>query len=205
MSGTEAGWYPDPTSPHIERRWDGTQWTPETRPAVPPSGQPRVAGNTNAQDPSARIVLSWAVIVGGALLAIGTLMAWLTASDALLNVSRNAFQLGPHEGLTADGPIVLVLGLVLTGIGISRLTRSSMPRFVQRSPVVAALGACIVMGLEYPSVHNWVSQVSSSTVLASIGVGYWICCLGAIVALLAGLRLLHDERAEKAESKLLLD
>lgn len=25
------GWFPDPTSPGRERRWDGTQWTDETR------------------------------------------------------------------------------------------------------------------------------------------------------------------------------
>jgi hypothetical protein len=27
-----AGWYLDPTNPRLERYWDGSAWTPETRP-----------------------------------------------------------------------------------------------------------------------------------------------------------------------------
>lgn len=28
-----AGWYLDPSNPRLERFWDGTTWTPETRPS----------------------------------------------------------------------------------------------------------------------------------------------------------------------------
>jgi hypothetical protein len=31
--GVEAGWYPEPGNPGIERWWDGAQWTPRTRDA----------------------------------------------------------------------------------------------------------------------------------------------------------------------------
>jgi hypothetical protein len=32
MTHPPAGWYPDPTNPEQERRWDGEQWTEERRP-----------------------------------------------------------------------------------------------------------------------------------------------------------------------------
>lgn len=31
------GWYQDPDRAHLERRWDGSQWTDQTRPRVQPS------------------------------------------------------------------------------------------------------------------------------------------------------------------------
>jgi RNA polymerase subunit RPABC4/transcription elongation factor Spt4 len=132
------------------------------------------------------------------MLALGSLLAWMTATTGLGSINRNAFQLGAGESLSIDGPVVLVLGLVLVGIGIARLTRTAMPPFVQNSPVVAALVAAVFLGLDYSSIHDWVTKVtSSSSVLASVGIGYWLCCVGALVALGGGLGLARSGRAEK--------
>ena len=56
------------------------------------------------------------------------------SSHGFISISRNAFQMGTSERMTADGPIVLVVGLILIGIGVARLTNTAIPRFVQRSP-----------------------------------------------------------------------
>jgi len=53
MSGTDgpvAGWYPDPTTPGIERWWDGSAWGPQTRSVssptlAPPPPGPSVLGS----------------------------------------------------------------------------------------------------------------------------------------------------------------
>jgi FtsH-binding integral membrane protein len=117
---------------------------------------------------------------------LGTLLAWMTATTGLGGVSRNAFQLGNGESLTVDGPIAFVLGLILVGIAIARLTGSAMPRYLQRSPVVVALGAFLLLALEFVSLHDWVKRRTSSVVIASIGVGFWVCCAGSLVALFGG-------------------
>jgi hypothetical protein len=133
MSPTDPGWYPDPSDPSLQRYFNGTEWTDlPTPPPVgtvtqtsPPSNK---GGPTFEDDP--RTVLCWTVVAAGALVAIGSLLAWMTASAGIISISRNAFQMGDHESMTADGPIVMVLGLILIGIGIARLTNTSMPRFI---------------------------------------------------------------------------
>jgi len=121
------------------------------------------------------------------MVAGGTLLAWLTATTGILSIGRNAFQLGANQSLTFDGPVVLLLGLVIMAMGVARLTNTAMPRFVQSSPLVAGLAAAVVLGLEYSSLHDWVNQVSGAYATASIGTGYWICCAGALITVFAGL------------------
>jgi len=156
MTIHEPGWYPDPSNPSIQRYFNGTEWT--DLPAPPPMA----AGSSNAvpssQAPSqivggdSRTVLCWAVVAGGALLSIGTLFAWMTASAGIISVSRNAFQMGAHESVTADGPIVLILGLIILGIGITRLTNTSSAR--RSSPAWAPRSFSATTTTRYSSGRN---------------------------------------------------
>jgi hypothetical protein len=156
--------------------------TPTLSSAVAPSPENDVEG-----DP--RTVLCWAVVAGGALLSLGTLFAWMTASVGIISISRNAFQMGAHESLTADGPIVLVLGLIVLGIGISRLTNTAMPHLVQRSPIIAGLGAAVVLGYDYHSIQHWAQSINGTYSLASVGPGFWVCCVGDALTIVAGIAL----------------
>lgn len=199
-----AGWYADPTSQLQLRYWDGTNWTEDIRPLPAPNGDPLSSPGDDspatsdvsyvAPLPNSRTVLSWAILGGGVMIAAGTLFAWLTATTALISVSRDAFQLGANESLTADGPIVLVLGLMTMAIGIASITDSAMPRFSQKYALILGLAAAVYLGIEYRSVHNWVNQVSSSYATASIGTGYWICCIGALITMIAGASILRSPR-----------
>ena len=201
MTIHEPGWYPDPNDPSIQRYFNGTEWT--NLPAPPPisstpSGtapSPPPSAQTIERDP--RTVLCWAVVAGGALLSIGTLFAWMTASAGIISVSRNAFQMGAHESLTADGPIVLVLGLIILGIGITRLTNTAMPSLVQRSPIIAGLGAAAVLGYDYHSIQQWAQSINSTYSLASVGPGFWVCCVGDALAIVAGIALRRSARQAK--------
>lgn len=46
MDSVPEGWYPDPERPDLERRWDGIDWTQETRPSVGASGPSPAASPT---------------------------------------------------------------------------------------------------------------------------------------------------------------
>ena len=194
------GWYPDPSDPSMQRYFNGTEWT--DLPAPPPtdramSAKPQIGDTDPAVMEDSRTVLSWTVVAGGALVALGSLLAWMTATAGIFSISRNAFQLGDHESMTVDGPIVMVLGLLLIGIGVARLTNTSMPRFVQKSPIIVGLGVALVLGYDYQSIHQWALSLNSSGALGSVGTGYWVCCVGDALAILAGIGLLSSERKAK--------
>ena len=195
-----AGWYADPTNQLQLRYWDGATWTEEVRPLPAPNGNPLSSAvkslepetTTPDQSTSSRALFGWAILVGGLMTAGGTLLAWLTATSGLISVSRDAFQLGANESLTADGPIILVLGLATMAFGVASITNSELPGFLRKYAMVFSLAAAIVLGLEYGSLHNWVKQVGGTYSTASIGTGYWVCCIGALVAMFAGATVLHN-------------
>jgi hypothetical protein len=201
MTIHDPGWYPDPSDPSIKRYFNGNEWTdlpPPPPMASRPSGPiPSSPIPAQAIEGDSRTALCWAVIAGGALLAIGTLLAWMTASAGIISVSRTAFQLGAHESMTADGPIVLVLGLIIVGIGVTRLTNTSMPRVVQRSPIIAGLGAAVVLGYDYHSIQQLAQSINSAYSVASVGPGFWVCCVGDGIAIVAGVALRRSAHQAK--------
>lgn len=167
-------------------------------PAATTAPPPPVMGSSVSDAPtfeeSPRVVLCWTVVVSGVLVAVGTLLAWMTATTGFISILRNAFQMGDHESMTMDGPIVLVLGLILIGIGVARLTNTAMPRFVQRSPIIVGLGIGVVLGIDYQSIHQWAQSVNSGVAIASVGTGFWGCCVGDVLAIVAGIGLMSSER-----------
>src|SRR5476651_488721 len=105
MANSKPGWYPDPNEPTLQRYFDGSEWT--DLPAPPPVGtatqkSPLViaTGPTFEEDP--RTVLCWTVAAAGTLVAIGSLLSWMTASVGIVSISRNAFQMGNHESTSVD-------------------------------------------------------------------------------------------------------
>jgi hypothetical protein len=195
MAIHEPGWYPDPNNSLVRRYFNGTEWT--DLPEPPPIATTVSSSSPSSPSPSPtqpvagdpRTALGWAVVGGGALLSIGTLLAWMTASLGIISVSRNAFQMGSHDSMTADGPIVLVLGLIILAIGVTRLTNTSMPSYLQRSPIIAGLGAAVVLGFDYHSIQQWAQSINSTYSLASVGAGFWVCCVGDAIAIVAGFGL----------------
>jgi hypothetical protein len=114
---------------------------------------------------------AWLAIVGGFVAGIGTLLPWMTFTG-FAGLNRNAFQLGANLSTTADGPVLLILAIVTVVNGITRLARSSMPRFIQRSTLVTGVVMLIWVALEYSGLHSFVTQHSTSAILGSVGYGY---------------------------------
>jgi hypothetical protein len=159
---------------------DGRWYPPVDRrppPPLPPPPDPTYGDTTPAG--------AWLAIAGGAMAAIGSLLPW----EQIGTFARNGFQLGAHDSVTFDGPACLILGIVTIVIGITRLTNSAMPRFIQRSTIVTGVLVGLVLAGDYSSIHHSVNQITASGEIASIGYGYWVCGVGAVVAVAGGIVL----------------
>jgi hypothetical protein len=126
-------------------------------------------------------------------------MPWVTATALGISISRDGFQLGDRDALSFDGPVLLLLGIVTIVIGVSRLTKTAVPRFLQRSSIVTGVAAALVLVNRYPGIHDLVNQVNSSDDLASIGYGFWVCAAGALAAFIGGLVLRSANRQATTE------
>jgi hypothetical protein len=168
--------------PGYWRSGDGRLYplAPGTMPHTPAAAPRTHAGSTVPAG-------GWFAIVGGGLLTIGPLLPWVTVG--LGAVTRNGFQLGQNDTITPDGPIVLILGIVTIVAGIVRLTGSLMPGWIQRSPVVTGIGAGLVLWANWSGLQHLVRTIQGAGITAAVGYGYWICAVGAAVAVIAGLVL----------------
>lgn len=131
----------------------------------------------------------WVLIVAGALVAIGSLLPWEQATTGFISITRNGFQLGANLSFSADGLVVMALGVVSALIGITRLASRSFPRWLNGSPTV--LGAIIlVFGIvDEHSLSNTVSGLRSSYPAGAYSVGYgvWLVIVGGALIALTGI------------------
>lgn len=152
---------------------------------------PAQQGTGSASDASSTTPAGgWLAIAGGLLIAVGTFLPWMTFG--LGTISRNGFQLGANDALTAAGPVLAILGIVTVIIGITRLTGTVMPSWLQRSTIVSGLAAGVVVAVNWSGIHQVVENAQGSGISAAIGYGYWVCALGAVVAVAAGFVLRSD-------------
>jgi hypothetical protein len=159
-------------------------------PNSPPPGThvPPVFGAPGVSPPQVSDLQSgaWLSIIGGALMFVGSFLPWwhLTSEFDILN--RNGFQLGTNESFSIDGAITVGLAVVAVLIGITRLTRSAMPRFFQRSPIIVAAGAAFSL---YLSVQGIRDAQPSNGVTSTVGYGVWIIGIGIALVFFGGLVL----------------
>ncbi|MGH9107971.1 MAG: hypothetical protein ACRDY3_00645 [Acidimicrobiales bacterium] len=107
-------------------------------------------------------------------------------------ITRNAFQLGKDASFSADGLVLLLLGVVVALIGVVRLTSSSMPRWIQSSTIAPGIVAVLVCLNRLPALHSTAGKLNTSTagiVAASTGFGVWVAIVGGALAIVAGLIL----------------
>jgi len=130
-------------------------------------------------------------IFGGVLLIVSAFLPWLSAQAFVASVSRNAFQLGDQMGFSPDGLVLVLLGLVAVLIGATRLMKASLPRWVQRSPIIVGIGALLVPISEVGAINDLARQVSTASDLAtaSVGFGVWLAILAAAVTVVGGFVL----------------
>jgi hypothetical protein len=122
-------------------------------------------------------MLGGVTIVGGILLAFGSLLPWRTATFPLGGTISIA-------GTEGDGVLTLVLGIVVgaTGLVIAMQDGSLIASAVG---VIAAVASSFVTYIAFVSAKEAVDIVEAAGLsTASIGIGLWIVALGAIGSLI---------------------
>jgi hypothetical protein len=132
----------------------------------------------------------WIAVAGGLLLVAASLLPWFTASTVAGSISRNGMQLGKNSSFSIDGVVVLVLGLEVAIVGISRVREFAVPSWAGRSPIVAGLIAGYILLVNWSSLDQLVHTVERSGVsTASLGMGLYVGVVGALVAIAGGLAM----------------
>lgn len=112
------------------------------------------------------------VLGGGAVLILGALLPWATASVGFISVSK--------AGTSGDGVITLIIGLGVLAIGWVALGR----RPHQTAVILGLIAGVIAGGVAIYDIANVSSAVNraqtrSSLVHASVGIGLWVTALAA--------------------------
>jgi len=172
---------------------DGKWYPPEEKVAevekIDYSHLPPPPPSAAKEDSDSTLVLKVGILLGGAMIAAGTLLPFETLGGGLISINRTAFQLGANLKLTVDGPIILLLGLIGAGIGLSLLTNTKMPSLVQSSPIIVGLGAALDTGFIWAGINGNVNDLHSQGFAASIGTGFWITAVGVVLTIVSGISL----------------
>jgi len=173
----------------VAQRWDGPtltvtyQWMPSAPPPPTwPSPLPYNAGRDTNWHPHERAEPQFgaiAVVVGGALMGLGSILPWATATGPFgLSISKSGIEGG-------DGLITIVLGIAIAIIGLGMVRGATE---VQRVlAIVGSLVALAVVALNYSDIESRLSDLgnSGSLVYGSVGIGIWLIGIGSVVALIA--------------------
>jgi hypothetical protein len=130
-------------------------------------------------------------LVGGALLVLSAFLPWFTATVFTLSISRNGMQLGQGDSFSIDGLLMVLFGVEVLIVAVTRLTAAQLPTWLQSSTIVVGVAAVAVALFEIPSVNDLVNHVrqSSSIAVASVGFGLYVAILGGLVAVGGGIAM----------------
>jgi hypothetical protein len=145
------------------------------------------------------IASGWLAAIGGATFLVGLLLPWLQATGSA--ATRTALQLGPGNTLDQNGLAGLALGLVLLATALYLVVerRGRIETIVAPTVVVALsllMGLLVLLEWRYLTAHLHAAGAGATYEFAS---GIWVCVVGGVVALGAGvLGLAASESVGKA-------
>jgi hypothetical protein len=129
------------------------------------------------------------VIAGGFVVALSSLLPWISWTVAVNTVNQTAWQLGRHF---EDGLIVLIVGLVIVMIGIAHLA-SSLLEGSATEFTVAFLVTCLAgLTISYASLSR-LANLHGAAANWNAGLGYWLCLSGIVIALIGAVSWRRSE------------
>lgn len=148
-------------------------------PYAPPPGQP-ASGYYSAPPPAKQrkgfTTASILALIGAVLLGIGSFLAWATVASVFGSISVN--------GMDGDGQLTAAAGTIAAILFLVGALGSS--GFHIAGVVFAGLGGAVA-AYDLVNITNTFAEYSSDGVAASVGVGLYVCVVGAVVAVVAGV------------------
>jgi hypothetical protein len=132
--------------------------------------------------------VAWLVIAGGAMVAVGSLMPWVSTTTVFGSINRSAWQFG--SGLSDDGtgPLLLIVGLLLASVGWAMLGGRARRYGSKRTAIVIEAILLLLLILIFKPLIDFVNQGGTKFTVGSIGIGYWISVVGTLVALVGSIK-----------------
>lgn len=135
-----------------------------------------------------------ALIIGGVLIAAGSLMPWVEATAAFVgSLSRSGIDGG------GDGVITLSAGVVVALVGLYALVQTGQEGIF----ALGAVGGLVAAGIAIVNYNEASGRVVEFTATAgelgtaSVGAGLWVLGAGGVVALVAAATGLFSSEASE--------
>lgn len=123
-----------------------------------------------------------ALAIGGVLLIVGAALPWISASTALISVSKSGLD-GTDGFVTAGAGIVI---LAMAYLHATRRDADHRPLIV--GVTVAILALAIMALVEFPDLDRRVKDLQAgSNIVAGIGFGVWVTFAGCLAAMASGM------------------
>jgi hypothetical protein len=127
----------------------------------------------------------WACI-GAAALVAGSFMSWVTVTTIFGQISINGFDGG-------DGKITAGAGLVALGFLVHGVTNRNWSSYLIGA--LAAIVGALVAVYDFVNISDNIDSGDGFT--AQHGVGIYACCLGGVIATVAGFAAMSRARADR--------
>ena len=154
---------------------------------TPPGYTPFAAATGQKPARPAVPVGSVLLIVGGALLIVGSFLNWFTVQGT----KYNGFSGSGSD--TKDGPVFVFLGVLALGFGIAQLLARRVLAVAILAVVFAAF-ALLAAIADIGDVGDAIDFADAVGISASRGPGLWIILLGSLVALGGGIATVAKRR-----------
>lgn len=124
----------------------------------------------------------WTGVVGGALMAFGAFLPWMTMSAPFVGtISRSGMDGG------GDGMVALLLGASILAVSIPRVV-GFVPGWLQFCVVFPGAVGVILGVYDYVEVTDRIAKaMTSPMLLGSVGVGLPMILLGSAMTVLSGV------------------
>lgn len=150
----------------------------------------RYVGARTGQGSAELYLPAIAVLLGGAIVAVGSVLPWVTAIGGFgVTVSRSGVEGG-------DGLITIGLGILIALLALTMIRGENLARW--RGALILSAAAAALMVVDYFIIEGRIRDINrGQTVFASIGLGVWVTGIGAAIALIASVRIRSDTVSAK--------